>query len=81
MMRGIARIAVGVAALLALTAAPAGAAAQPGDCQNDSKLIGPIQIKEAFSLVGIPAPMVDRVIAAMEKTTLRGRKVQVRRDR
>jgi ATP-dependent RNA helicase DeaD len=51
------------------------------EAQIDSKLIGPIQIKESFSLVGIPAPMVDRVIEAMEKTTLRGRKVQVRRDR
>ena len=51
------------------------------EAQVDSKLIGPIQIREAFSIVGVPKELADRVILAMQKTTLRGRKVQVRRDR
>jgi ATP-dependent RNA helicase DeaD len=51
------------------------------EAQVDSKLIGPIQIREGFSLVGIPKELADRVISAMQRTTLRGRKVQVRRER
>jgi len=31
--------------------------------------------------VGVPAGDVDRVVAAMRNTTLRGRRVQVRRER
>lgn len=51
------------------------------EAKIDSKLIGPIQIREGFSLVGVPEGDVDRVVAAMRNTTLRGRKVQVRRER
>ena len=51
------------------------------EAKIDSKQIGPIQIREGFSLVGVPESDVDRVVAAMRNTTLRGRKVQVRRER
>ncbi|MBS1148990.1 MAG: heavy metal transporter [Myxococcaceae bacterium] len=51
------------------------------EAKLDSKQIGPIQIREGFSLVGVPAGDVDRVVAAMRNTTLRGRRVQVRRER
>ncbi len=45
-----------------------------------SRNIGPIQISERHSLVGVPSDMAMDVIAALRKTTIRGRKVQVRRD-
>ena len=51
------------------------------EAKVDSKLIGPIQIREGFSLVGVPEDVADRVVSAMRNTTLRGRKVQVRRER
>jgi hypothetical protein len=39
---GIVALAAGLLMLIALTGGPASAAPTPGDCQNDSKLIGPI---------------------------------------
>ncbi len=51
------------------------------EAKIDSKLIGPIQIKEGFSLVGVPEDTADRVVSAMRNSTLRGKKVQVRRER
>ncbi len=42
--------------------------------------IGAIEIAERFSLVEVPEPSADRVIQALKKTTLRGKKVTVRRD-
>ncbi len=51
------------------------------EAKLDSKQIGPIEIREGFSLVGVPQDAADRVVAAMRTTTLRGRKVQVRRER
>jgi ATP-dependent RNA helicase DeaD len=46
-----------------------------------SRDIGAIEIADKFSLIEVPAPLADGVIAAMRKATLRGQKVQVRRDR
>jgi ATP-dependent RNA helicase DeaD len=46
-----------------------------------SRDIGPIEISGRFSLVDVPAAAADRVVAAMRKTTLRGQRVTVRRDR
>jgi ATP-dependent RNA helicase DeaD len=43
--------------------------------------IGPIRITERFSLVEVRAEHAERVIEALRGTTLRGRKVMVRRDR
>lgn len=47
MLNWIVRLAVAVAALCALSVAPAGAAPEPADCQNDSKLIGRIELSTA----------------------------------
>ncbi len=41
--------------------------------------IGPIRIAEFFSVVAVPEGDVDRVINALQRTTIRGRKPKVRR--
>ncbi len=43
--------------------------------------IGPIQILERFSLVDVPADRALDVIAALRNTSIRGRRVNVRRDK
>jgi ATP-dependent RNA helicase DeaD len=42
--------------------------------------IGAIRIQQRFSLVEVPASKAERVIQALRGTTLRGKKVRVRRD-
>ena len=42
--------------------------------------IGAIEIGDRFSVVEVPEELAARVIKALGKTTLRGKKVQVRRD-
>lgn len=42
--------------------------------------IGDIEVGEAFSIVELPEGDVERVITALRRTTLRGRKVKVHRD-
>jgi ATP-dependent RNA helicase DeaD len=44
-------------------------------------LIGAIQITDRFSLVEVPEEVADQVIRALGKSSLRGKKVQVRRDK
>ena len=46
-----------------------------------SREIGAIQIADRFSLVEVPAAIADDVVNAMRRTTLRGQRVSVRRDR
>jgi ATP-dependent RNA helicase DeaD len=46
-----------------------------------SRDLGGIEIADRFSLVEVPAEMADEVVAVMRKASLRGQKVQVRRDR
>jgi ATP-dependent RNA helicase DeaD len=46
-----------------------------------SSELGAIEITDRFSLVELPEALVDDVVAAMRKATLRGQKVPVRRDR
>jgi ATP-dependent RNA helicase DeaD len=50
-----------------------------------SKLRGPdidiVEIGERHSIVGVPVPALDEVITGLRRTTLRGRKPTVRRDR
>ena len=41
--------------------------------------IGPIRIAEAYSVVGVPEASVERVITAMQSTTMRGKRARVRR--
>jgi len=43
-------------------------------------LIGAIQITDRFSIVEVPAEVAEQVIKALGKSTLRGKKVQVRLD-
>lgn len=47
----------------------------------DSSNIGAIQIAERFSLVEVPEDAVEDVVAALKASTIKGRKVMVRRDR
>jgi ATP-dependent RNA helicase DeaD len=46
-----------------------------------SRDLGGIDIADRFSLVEVPEGLADQVVAAMRKATLRGRKVQIRRER
>jgi ATP-dependent RNA helicase DeaD len=46
-----------------------------------SRDLGAIEIADGFSLVEVPEAMADAVVDAMRRATLRGHKVQVRRDR
>jgi ATP-dependent RNA helicase DeaD len=41
--------------------------------------IGPIRIADAYSVVGVPEASVERVITAMQSTTMRGKRARVRR--
>ncbi|HTM03826.1 MAG TPA: DEAD/DEAH box helicase [Vicinamibacterales bacterium] len=47
----------------------------------DSRELGAIEIADRFSLVEVAKGRAGDVVAAMKKATLRGRKVEVRRDR
>jgi ATP-dependent RNA helicase DeaD len=46
-----------------------------------SRDLGAIEIADGFSIVEVPAALADDIVAAMKRATLRGNKVQVRRDR
>ena len=56
-----------------------------GAIANESRLsgrdIGAIEIADRFSLVEVPADDADEVIAALRASTIKGKSVQVRRDR
>ena len=56
-----------------------------GAITNESRLspkeIGAIEIADRFSLVEVPEAAVESVVAALKKTTIRGKKVTVRRER
>ncbi|MGE0705808.1 MAG: DEAD/DEAH box helicase [Vicinamibacterales bacterium] len=52
-----------------------------GESGISSSELGAIEITDRFSLVEVPARRAERIVAAMKKATLRGQKVQVRRDR
>jgi ATP-dependent RNA helicase DeaD len=47
----------------------------------DSRSIGAIEIADRFSLVELPNEIADNVIAALRSTTIKGKRVPVRRDR
>jgi ATP-dependent RNA helicase DeaD len=51
------------------------------ETQLSGKQIGSIQIKDRFSLVEVPSDSVDEVTWAMKRTTLKGRKIKIRRER
>jgi ATP-dependent RNA helicase DeaD len=52
-----------------------------GEAGVTSRELGGIEIADRFSLVEVPHARVDEIITALRGTTLRGKKVVVRRDR
>jgi ATP-dependent RNA helicase DeaD len=46
----------------------------------DSRDIGAIEIADRFSLVEVPDASADGIISALRGTTIRGKRVVVRRD-
>jgi ATP-dependent RNA helicase DeaD len=56
-----------------------------GAIANETKLsgkdIGSIQIQDRFALVEVPDASVDEVLWAMKRTTIKGKKTKVRRER
>jgi ATP-dependent RNA helicase DeaD len=51
-----------------------------GETSLSGRDIGAIDIADRFSLVEVPGDAVDEVISAMKRTTLKGKKVNVRRE-
>jgi ATP-dependent RNA helicase DeaD len=47
----------------------------------DSSQIGAIQIADGYSTVEVPESIADDVIDAIKRGKIKGKKVQVRRDR
>jgi ATP-dependent RNA helicase DeaD len=43
--------------------------------------LGAIEIRDRFSLVEVPAEAADQIVRALKKSTIRGEKPTVRRDR
>ena len=52
--------------------------ARPG---VESRSLGAIEIADKFSLIDVPEALADDIIAALKATTIRGKKVPVRRER
>jgi ATP-dependent RNA helicase DeaD len=52
-----------------------------GEARVDSEVIGAIKVAEAYSLVEIAPPVVERVLKALRGATIRGQRVQVKTDR
>ncbi|HEY6533779.1 MAG TPA: DEAD/DEAH box helicase [Acidimicrobiales bacterium] len=52
-----------------------------GETSVKGRDIGSIEITDKFSLVEVPAGSADEIISAMRGATIRGRKVNVRRER
>ena len=52
-----------------------------GEAGIESRSLGAIEIADNFSLVEIEESLVDDVIAAMRSASIRGKKVQMRRER
>jgi ATP-dependent RNA helicase DeaD len=46
-----------------------------------SRQLGKITIAGSHAVVEVPEALADRVIRALQKTTLRGQRVEVRRER
>jgi ATP-dependent RNA helicase DeaD len=52
-----------------------------GEAGVTSREVGAIQIADGFSLVEVPETLADEIIVALKATTIRGKKILVRRDR
>jgi len=51
-----------------------------GEAGVQSRSVGAIEIADRFSLVEVPETLADGIIKALRQTTIRGKKVQVRRE-
>jgi ATP-dependent RNA helicase DeaD len=51
------------------------------EAQLSADSIGSIQIAERHSTVLVPKDIVDHVIAALNSTSIKGKKLVIRRDR
>ncbi len=77
---GVARIYVGLGRSAGIRPADlVGAIAN--EARINSRDIGAIDIADRFSLVEVPAASIDRIVAALRGTSIRGKKVSARRDR
>jgi ATP-dependent RNA helicase DeaD len=47
----------------------------------DSSAVGAIQISERHTIVEVPDEIADEIVARLRATTIRGKRVLVRRDR
>ena len=52
-----------------------------GEANLTGKEVGAIEITERFSLVEVPTSKVDEVCWAMRRTSIKGSKAKVRRER
>jgi ATP-dependent RNA helicase DeaD len=52
-----------------------------GEAGVESRVVGAIEIADKFSLVDVPDELADAIVAALKATTIRGKKVFVRRER
>ncbi|MDO8210670.1 DEAD/DEAH box helicase [Conexibacter sp. CPCC 206217] len=52
-----------------------------GESQLTGREIGAIEIQDRFSLVEVPLPAADGVIAALRASTIKGKKATIRRER
>ena len=51
------------------------------EARIDSRSSGAIEVADRFSLVEVPEAMADQIIDALRNTTIKGKRVSVRRDR
>ena len=47
----------------------------------DAAAIGTIQVWDRHSIVEVPESLADDIVAALSAATIKGKKIQVRRDR
>jgi ATP-dependent RNA helicase DeaD len=52
-----------------------------GEAGVEARSLGAIEIADKFSLIDVPESLADDIIAALKATTIRGKKVPVRRER
>ena len=52
-----------------------------GEAGIESRMIGAIEIADRFSLIDVPDDLADSIVAALRASSIRGKKVTVRRDR
>ena len=51
------------------------------EAQVDASAVGAIEIQDRFTIVEVPAEIADDIVEALRSTTIKGKRVTVRRDR